>query len=74
MSPKIVKRYLRLLTASEILSALTKALYDESENYKFFYLKQRSFAAKKNGRPLFVYYGELIEIFRELDHRVIKLL
>ena len=47
MSLKIVKHYLRLLTASEILSALTKALYDESENYKFFLLETKIFCCQE---------------------------
>ena len=32
-------------------------------------MNQRAFAARQNGRPLSEYYGELVEIFRELDHR-----
>jgi hypothetical protein len=32
-------------------------------------LNQRAFFAKQNGRTLSVYYGELTEIFSELDHR-----
>ena len=32
-------------------------------------MNQKAFAAKQNGRPLSVYYGELTEIFQELDHR-----
>ena len=35
MSPEIMKRYLRLPTAQEIWSALSKAFYDGSDNYKF---------------------------------------
>ena len=32
-------------------------------------MNQRDFSGKQNGRPLSIYYGELIEIFSELDHR-----
>ena len=32
-------------------------------------MNQRAFFAKQNGRPLSIYYGELTEIFSELDHR-----
>ena len=34
-----------------------------------FFLNQRAFTANQNGRTLSEYYGELTEIFRELDHR-----
>ena len=33
-----------------------------------FVLNQRAFSAKQSGRTLSVYYGELTEIFCELDH------
>ena len=32
-------------------------------------MNQRAFSTKQNDRPLFIYYGELTEIFSELDHR-----
>ena len=32
-------------------------------------MNQRAFSTKQNGRPLSIYYGELTEIFSELDHR-----
>ena len=32
-------------------------------------MNQRAFSTKQNGRPLAIYYGELTEIFSELDHR-----
>ena len=34
---------------------------------KFFYLNQRAFTIHQSG-PLPIYYGELVEIFQELDH------
>ncbi|PNX91449.1 hypothetical protein L195_g047580, partial [Trifolium pratense] len=69
MKPEIMKRYLRIPTAHEIWSALSKAFYDGSDELQVFALNQRAFAARQNGRSLSEYYGELIEIFRELDHR-----
>ena len=38
-------------------------------NCRCFVLNHRAFSAKQNGRTLSVYYGELPEIFCELDHR-----
>ena len=39
------------------------------DELQVFTLNQRAFFAKLNGRPLSIYYGELTEIFSELDHR-----
>jgi len=69
MSPEIMKRYLRLPTAREIWTALAKAFYDEADESQLFALNQRAFSTKQVGRPLSTYYGDLIEIFQELDHR-----
>ncbi|KAJ0092972.1 hypothetical protein Patl1_25000 [Pistacia atlantica] len=69
MSPEIMKRYLRLSTAREIWSALSKAFYDGSDELLVFSLHQKAFTAKQNGRSLSVYYGELTEILQELNHR-----
>jgi hypothetical protein len=69
MSPEIMKRYLRLPTAREIWSALAKAFYDGADESQLFALNQRAFSTKQVGRPLSTYYGDLIEIFQELDHR-----
>ncbi|CAL5398040.1 unnamed protein product [Camellia sinensis] len=69
MSPEIMKRYLRLPTAHEIWSALSKAFYDGSDELQVFSLNQKAFTARQSGKSLFVYYGELTEIFQELDHR-----
>ncbi|KAF2305009.1 hypothetical protein GH714_001026 [Hevea brasiliensis] len=68
MSLEIMKRYIRLLTARDIWRALSKAFYDGADELQVFTLNQRAFSAKQNGRSLCVYYGELIEIFIELDH------
>uniref|UniRef100_A0A2N9IBP1 Integrase catalytic domain-containing protein n=1 Tax=Fagus sylvatica TaxID=28930 RepID=A0A2N9IBP1_FAGSY len=69
MSPEIMKRYLRLPTAREIWTALAKAFYDGADESQLFALNQRAFSTKQVGRPLSTYYGDLIEIFQELDHR-----
>ena len=64
-----MKRYIRLPTARDIWKALSKAFYDGADELQVFTLNKRAFFAKQNGRPLSMYYGELIEIFSELDHR-----
>ncbi|KAL5846002.1 hypothetical protein ACOSQ3_009526 [Xanthoceras sorbifolium] len=69
MSPDIMKRYLRLPTAQEICNALSKAFYNKSDELRVFTLNQKAFAARQSGKTLSEYYGELTEIFRELDHR-----
>ncbi|KAL6270466.1 hypothetical protein ACE6H2_027377 [Prunus campanulata] len=69
MAPEIMKRYLRLSTAREIWSALSTAFYDGSDELQVFSLNQRAFSAKQHGKNLSTYYGELTEIFSELDHR-----
>ncbi|KAL6323210.1 hypothetical protein AAG906_029217 [Vitis piasezkii] len=69
MSPEIMKRYLRLPTTQEIWSALSKVIYDGSDELQVFTLNQKAFTAKQSGRSLSKYYGELTEIFCELDHR-----
>ncbi|XP_073270683.1 uncharacterized protein [Primulina huaijiensis] len=69
MSPEIMRRYLRLPTAYDIWDALSKAFYDGSDELQVFTLNQKDFSSKQNGKMLFIYYGELIEIFQMLDHR-----
>nr|KYP39620.1 hypothetical protein KK1_039051 [Cajanus cajan] len=69
MSPEIMKRYLRLATTREIWKALSNAFYDGSDELQVYNLNQKAFTAKQSGRPLSEYYGELVEIFQELDHR-----
>ncbi|KAL5723467.1 hypothetical protein ACHQM5_006866 [Ranunculus cassubicifolius] len=64
-----MKRYIRLATAREIWNAVSKAFYDGADELQVFVLNQRAFSAKQNGRTLSTYYGELVEIFGELDHR-----
>ena len=69
MSLEIMKRYIWLPIAWDIWKALSKAFYDGVDELQVFVLNQRAFSAKQNGRTLSVYYGELTEIFGELDHR-----
>ncbi|KAJ0076870.1 hypothetical protein Patl1_35655 [Pistacia atlantica] len=64
-----MKRYLRLHTAQEIWNALAKAFYDGSDEAQIFALNQQAFSTKQVGRPLSTYYGDLVEIFQELDYR-----
>ena len=63
-----MERYIHLPTAQDIWKALSKAFYDGADELQVFTLNQRAFSAKQNARPLSIYYGELIEIFSELDH------
>lgn len=67
MSLEIMKRYIDLPTARHIWKALSKVFYDGADELQVFVLNQRAFFAKQNGRTLSVYYGELTEIFGELD-------
>ncbi|KAH9751848.1 retrovirus-related pol polyprotein from transposon RE1 [Citrus sinensis] len=53
----------------EIWDVLSKAFYDGSDELQVFTLNQKAFSTKQNGQPLSKFYGELVEIFRELDHR-----
>ena len=69
MRSKIMKRYLRLSIGIDIWSALLKAFYDESDELQVFTLNQRTFTAKESDRYVFEFYGELLNIFHELDHR-----
>ena len=69
MTPDIMKRYLRIPTAHEIWNALSKAFYDATDEMEVYSLHQKSFSAKQGTKSLSAYYGELTEIFQELDHR-----
>ncbi|CAA0840798.1 Unknown protein [Striga hermonthica] len=68
MSMSPMKRYIRIPAAHEIWSALSKTFYDGGDEMQVFSLNQRAFSAKQNGRSLSVYYGELTEIFQDLDY------
>jgi len=41
----------------------------DQTNHNSFQLNQKAFSTKQMGRPLSTYYGDLMEIFQELDHR-----
>jgi hypothetical protein len=64
-----MKRYLSLRTAREIWSVFAKAFYDGSDKTQIFVLNQRAFSIRQSIRSLPTYYGELVEIFQELDYR-----
>ena len=68
MNPKIMKRCLRLPTAQEIWSALSKVFYYGSDELQVFTLNQRAFTAKQSGRSFSEFYVELTKIFHELEH------
>ncbi|OMO93820.1 hypothetical protein CCACVL1_06334 [Corchorus capsularis] len=58
------------LTAKEIWEAVAKTFYDGSDETQLFELNRRSFTTHQSGRPLSLYYNELIGIFQEIDARV----
>ncbi|KAJ0963993.1 hypothetical protein J5N97_029115 [Dioscorea zingiberensis] len=41
---------------------------DENDEMRVYILNQNAYHLRQNGRPVSVYFGELIEIFHELDH------
>lgn len=69
MSPDIMKRYLRISTAREIWSTLSKVFYDGNDEMQVFSLHQKAFSGKQGDTPVSLFYGQLTEIFQELDHR-----
>jgi len=71
MSPHLMQRFIRLATAKEIWEAIAKTFYDGSDETCLFELNKKSFTAKQNGRPLSTFYNELVEIFQEIDHRIV---
>ena len=56
MSTEIMKRYLRLPTASDIWSALSNAFFYCNDELQVFRLNQKKFATIQ-GENLFVYYS-----------------
>ena len=58
-----MKCYLRLPTAQEIWSALSKVFYDESDELQVFTLNKKAFTTEQSGRSLSEYYGEFTKIF-----------
>ncbi|KAH0698607.1 hypothetical protein KY284_012822 [Solanum tuberosum] len=71
MSPHLMQRFIRLATAKEIWEAIAKTFYDGSDETCLFELNKKSFTAKQNGRPLSTFYNELVEIFQEINHRIV---
>lgn len=69
MTLEIMKRYICLKTVKEIWDALSTTLFDGTDEVQVFTLNQKAFATKQNGKSLTNYFGELIAIFQELDHR-----
>ncbi|KAG8388025.1 hypothetical protein BUALT_Bualt02G0082300 [Buddleja alternifolia] len=70
MSPLLMQRSIRLQTAKEIWEVVAKTFYDGSDETQLFEQNRRSFTTHQNGRPLSLYYNELIGIFQEIDARV----
>jgi hypothetical protein len=69
MSPHLMQRFIRLVTAREIWEAVSRTFYDGSDETRLFELNQKSFSTTQNGRSLSIYYNELVAIFQEIDHR-----
>jgi hypothetical protein len=68
MKPEIIKRYIRLSTSKEIWDSLKAAYFDENDEARIYSLNQKASRLRQNSRPLATYFGELTEIFQELDH------
>uniref|UniRef100_A0A6N2KJR5 Reverse transcriptase Ty1/copia-type domain-containing protein n=1 Tax=Salix viminalis TaxID=40686 RepID=A0A6N2KJR5_SALVM len=69
MTPSLMQRFLCLPTAKEIWDAVGRTFYDGADATRIFELNQRSFNTRQNGRPLSMYYTELVAIFQEIDGR-----
>ncbi|KAI5315855.1 hypothetical protein L3X38_045031 [Prunus dulcis] len=57
-----------LSTSKEIWDSLKTAYFDENDEARIYSLNQKASRLRQNGRPLATYFGELTEIFQELDH------
>ena len=68
MKPELMKRHIRLPTAAAIWRTLKTAFVDEKNGVKIYTLNQKAFRLRQNGRPISIFFGELYEIFQELDH------
>ncbi|KAG6750289.1 hypothetical protein POTOM_047393 [Populus tomentosa] len=68
MKPEIMKRYIRLSTSKEIWDSLKTSYFDENDEARINLLNQKASHLHHNSRPLATYFGELTEIFQELDH------
>ncbi|KAK8275205.1 hypothetical protein V6Z12_D10G122300 [Gossypium hirsutum] len=70
MSMLLMQRFICLQTAKEIWETVAKTCYDGLDERQLFQLNRRSFTSHQNGRPLSLYYNELIGIFQKIDARV----
>ena len=52
MTPTLMRRFIRLKTAAEIWSAVSKTFYDGTDETQLFELNRKSFNTRQNGRPL----------------------
>ncbi|CAL8991731.1 unnamed protein product, partial [Prunus brigantina] len=68
MKPDLMRQYIRLTTAAAIWKALKTAFLDEQNEVRVYTLSQKASRLRQNGRPVSTYFGELSEIFQELDH------
>ena len=65
-----MQRFIHLQTTNEIWDAVSKTLYDGSDETQLFELNRKSFTTCQNSRPLPTYYNELVGIFQEIDARM----
>lgn len=70
MSPTLMRRFIRLQTATEIWEAVAKTFYDGTDETQLFELNRKSFNTRQNGRTLPTYYNELVILFQEIDTRL----
>ncbi|XP_038678366.1 uncharacterized protein LOC120006034 [Tripterygium wilfordii] len=68
MKPELMKRHIRLPTAAAIWQAVKTSFVDDKNEVRVYTLNQRAARIRQNGRQISVYFGELFEIFQELDH------
>ncbi|GFY88897.1 hypothetical protein Acr_06g0008370 [Actinidia rufa] len=69
MSSDIMKRYIRLCTACENLECSSQSFLRWIRRITTFFIESEVFSTKQTGHPLSMYYGDLVVIFQELDHR-----
>ena len=70
MTPTLMRRFIRLKTAAEIWSGVSKTFYDGTDETQLFELNRKSFNTRQNGRPLPTYYNELVSLLQEIDTRL----
>lgn len=57
-----------IISSLRIYGELKIMFVDESNEVNIYTLNQKALHIFQNGLPIFVYFGELNEIFQELDH------